>query len=63
MRLNICETCWNQLHPLDGVTAPFPGVRDTCDFCGNINTDGIYIRKDNSDGETKAQDRKNQESN
>lgn len=43
----ICRTCWNERHPEKPVTnAATILVGDTCCYCGDPATSGIYIRVD-----------------
>lgn len=43
MRMNMCQSCYDQQQPLEAKVTLFTHVRDTCDFCGKPNLDGIYV--------------------
>jgi len=47
---NICEICWYSMTMNPGRvpvrTKPNARHIDTCCFCGHLNADGIYVRRD-----------------
>lgn len=43
MRLNMCAICWRDRRPLH-YAVMFDPIEAKCAFCGQTNSDGIYVR-------------------
>lgn len=42
----ICWTCWTERHPDREAIRVVNGDPETCSYCGNETTSGIYVRDD-----------------
>lgn len=42
----ICHACWNERNPDRPSSGVNPGYEETCAYCGEPTTSGIYVRDD-----------------
>lgn len=45
----ICDPCWDERHPYREPVQMIDAPRETCCFCGEPTTGGIYVRHDPRD--------------
>lgn len=43
---NSCEKCWKKNNPDRQPIKAAEGYKERCCYCGDINTDGIWMRDD-----------------